>query len=118
MDDDTKEIESFLIKAKMRIQANQRHLVRRKTRNLEQDLIDLGLSSTRDVWNTIMSLQIIHSNKPPEYDEDGSGEKVFFFLKAMPNGTTAYIKMKLKQSDNGDVCVCLSFHPTNTSAIN
>jgi len=106
------EVELFLTKVKTLIQIGQRHFVRRKSRNVEQDLLDLGLSSTKELWNSIMELQVIESYKPPELDLNGSGEKVFFFQKIMPNGIIAYIKLKVKINKNGELCVCLSFHPT------
>lgn len=113
-----KEVEAFLPEMKILVSEGKRELVNRKSRDKLQDMLILDLEGEAHLWNIILELKFINSNKPPELDHNGSGEKVFFFLKIMPNGTTAYIKLKLGTRSNRKVCVCLSFHPTTSTTSN
>lgn len=99
----------ILKKAKEFVLAGKRHFVIRRERNYRQDLFDLGLGSSMDkVWEVICQLETVDMMKERELDENGSGEWVYFYQKDMPNGTTAYIKLKV---DERRGCVCISFHP-------
>ncbi|MDQ6422597.1 hypothetical protein RB620_24500 [Paenibacillus sp. LHD-117] len=114
MDNDSdKEIELFLSRMKMLIQKGQnyRHFVHRKSRNVRADLIELGFSSSIEIWQSLLELTRKDLYKPPEPDHNGSGELIYFFMKSMPNGVNAYVKVKIKSTDTGELCVCLSFHP-------
>lgn len=88
---------------------NTRHFVKRKERDWEQDLIDLGVDGLDKLWSMMMTLDKREEQKPPELDHDGSGDLVYAFEKEMPNGIWAYIKLKIKSS-NGK-CVSISCHP-------
>ena len=98
----------FLARIKELVASGKRHFVIRKDRNYRQDLFDLGIGNMNKVWDVILRLEFENMTKKPELDNNGSGDFVYFYQMDMPNGKTAYIKLKI---DEHRGCVCISFHP-------
>ncbi|OME83088.1 hypothetical protein BK120_14900 [Paenibacillus sp. FSL A5-0031] len=104
-------VESFLRRMKILVSTGHKRLVYRKDINVKKGLLVLGFINSNEIWTSVLELKTSDSIKDPEFDRDGSGELVYFFKRKMPNASVAYIKLKIKATHQGEMCVCLSFHP-------
>ena len=102
------EVEEFLTKCRVLIQRGALTFVPR-TKNIE-GMAELGITNV-EAEKILSRLTVNNYVRGPESDENGSLEDIWFFGAPVAK-REAYIKMKIRLTSQGEIVVCISFHPS------
>lgn len=101
-----KEIISFLQKMKKLVSEGNFLLANRK-KNLDS-LAQHGFT-INDLKNALFDLCVKDYYAGPESDDDYSQGEIWMFIKKIDK-INFYIKLKLEETENDEIIICISFH--------
>ena len=97
-----------LAQMKKLISEGRKIFAERKDRDIITELVEIGITE-EIAWKEVLKLSIVnfvHDYKP-YYSKSGRDALTF---KKMIKGCMVYIKLKIEESEDGELVVCLSFH--------
>jgi hypothetical protein len=102
-------VAKFLAKFKGIVETDGLHIIPRPSHN--KTILELGLTRSM-VKEMILNLTVKHYNKGPMADRDYPGTGDLYVFKAVIDGVTLYIKLKIDISDKSgkQIAKCISFH--------